>query len=346
MGHEGTRSVTVVIPTYNGAAFIEETLDSLRHQTTDDFEVVVVDDGSEDGTQAKVAAHPVGARLIEQSHLGVAVARNRGLAEARGSWITFLDQDDLWHPTRLRRLLQWLAEHPSQRLVATTETAFSTLDETDGLSAADPLVGRWAKLRVPRAGAYQQLSALDSVHGSDAVETFDHRALLRGPITVTTSFIADPMVLRLAGGFAPHASAHDDYCLLVNAARLTPVTKIDQPTIFYRVHLGATSRSTRLALPFLATGVALRFGGGLIAADEALQGGTTGPLHRHLLEEVMRSEEYADPRVRRTTGNLAELLFDHGAKDQRRRALLRLRAPRTVRSLSHLRRRLRGDRTT
>src|SRR4051812_23148512 len=83
------RAVTVVVPTYNGAAYIEETLESLRQQTTDDFEVVVVDDGSEDGTQARVAAHRVGARLIQQPHLGVAVACNRGLAEARGTWITF-----------------------------------------------------------------------------------------------------------------------------------------------------------------------------------------------------------------------------------------------------------------
>ena len=342
--NERAEAVTVVIPTYNGAAYIEETLESIRQQTTDDVEVVVVDDGSEDGTQAKVAAHAVGARLIEQPHLGVAVARNRGLAEARGRWITFLDQDDLWHPTRLQRLLDWISEHPAERLVVTTETAFSTLDETDGLSAADPLVGQWARLRVPRDDAYRQLCALDDAHGSDVVETYDHRDLLRGPITVTTSFIADPTVLRLAGGFAPHASAHDDYCLLVNAARLTPITKIDQPTVFYRVHLGATSRSTRLALPFLATGVALRFGGGLIPPEEALQRGSTGDLHQHLLDEVLRSEEYADPRVRAAARHLAELLFDGGAKDQRMRALLRLRAPRTTRSLSRLRHRLRGER--
>jgi len=343
-GH-GREAVTVVIPTYNGAAHIEETLESLRQQTTDNFEVVVIDDGSEDGTQAKVAAHPLEARLIEQPHLGVAVARNRGLAEARGRWITFLDQDDLWHPTRLLRLLDWLSAHPSERVVATTEKAFSTLDETDDLSAADPLAGQWAELLVPRGNAYRQLCAMGDVRGSDAVEAFDHRALLKGPITVTTSFIADPMVLRLAGGFAPHAIAHDDYCLLVNAARLAPVTKLDQPTVFYRVHLRATSRTTRLALPFLATGVALRFGGGLVPANEALQRGTTGDLHRHLLDEVMRSDEYADPRVRRATAHLAELLFDGGAKDQRTRAQLRLRAPGTMRSLSRLLQRLLGDRT-
>jgi hypothetical protein len=344
--HKGARAVTVVVPTYNGAAYIDETLESIRQQTTDDFEVVVVDDGSQDGTQAKVSAHPVGARLIEQPHLGVAVARNRGLAEARGRWITFLDQDDLWHPTRLSRLLDWLGEHPSERLVATTELKFSTLDETTGLSAADPLVGHWADLRVPREGAYEALCGLHTAQGSDAAETYDHRALLRGPITVTTSFIADPEILRLAGGFAPHASAHDDYCLLVNAARLAPVVRVDQPTVFYRVHLGATSRSTRLALPFLATAVALRFGGGLIPVEEALDPGTTGPLHEHLLDEVTRSKEYADPRVRKATGHLAELLFEGGARDRRARALLRLRAPRTTRSLSRLRRRLRGDQAT
>ena len=121
------------------------------------------------------------ARLIEQPHLGVAVARNRGLAEARGSWITFLDQDDLWHPTRLLGLLHWLAEHPSQRFVATTEMAFSTLDETYGLSAADPLVGQLTKLRVPRAGPYQQLRTLDGVHGYELGRDLRPPHLAQGP---------------------------------------------------------------------------------------------------------------------------------------------------------------------
>jgi hypothetical protein len=77
--------------------------------------------------------------------------------------------------------------------------------------------------------------------------------------------------------------------------------------------------------------------------EEALERGTTGPLHQHLLDEVTHSAEYADPRVRRATGHLAELLFDGGAKKKRARALLSLRAPRTTRSLSRLRQRLRGD---
>lgn len=335
-------SVTVVIPLFNGARYIADTLTSVLRQTVRPRAVLVGDDGSSDEGPRIVGEHPVGARLIEQAHLGVAVARNRGLAETATQWVTFLDQDDLWHPTRLERLLGWLDEHPGERIVATTEVAFSTAEEVDRLTATDPLVGQWASHLVPEASAYADLCARVDVAGSDAVEYADHRAMLRGPITVTTSFLADAQVLRLAGGFAPHALAMDDYWLLVNAARLSPIAKVDQPTLLYRVHLGATSRTTRLALPFLSSAVALRLGGGLITQDEGLERDSAGPLHEHLLDELLRSPGYADPRVRRAARHLSALLW-HGAKARARaKAVLRRRASWLVPIVRGIRGRLGG----
>lgn len=342
MGNAPNGDVTVVIPLYNGAGSIEETLDSVRAQTLRPVRVVVVDDGSDDDGPSIVARHPLGAELVEQSHLGVAVARNRGLAATRTRWVTFLDQDDLWHPQRLERLFSWLDDHPDARLAATTEIAFSTADEVDELTAQAPLVGSWASQLVPRAAAYATLCARADVTGSDLIETLDLTDLLRGPITVTTSFIADAETLRLAGGFAPHALAMDDYWLLVNAARLNPIVKLDQPTVFYRVHLGATSRSTRLGLPFLSSAVALRLGGGLISGEAALKGGTTGPLHEHLLTELLGSSEYAaSAEIRRATGHLASLLWPDGKRLVRLKAEVGRRVP-WVRSAIHAVRR-RGD---
>lgn len=307
-------SVAVVIPLFNGAKHVAETLTSLQHQTVRPQDVIVVDDGSTDTGRDIVREHPVGARLVEQSHLGVAVARNRGLAEVTTRWVAFLDQDDLWHPTRVERLLAWLRDHPDERIAATTEVAFSTTEESEQLAATDPLVGQWASHLVPEATAYLALCAEVEVRGSDLLERIDHRDMLRGPITVTTSFIADAQLLRLAGGFAPHALAMDDYWLLVNVARLQPIVKVDQPTALYRVHVGATSRSTRLALPFLSSAVALRLGGGLIGSDEGLERDSTGPLHEHLLDELLRSSTYGDRRVRRATRHLAGLLWQGKAR--------------------------------
>ncbi|GLI27357.1 hypothetical protein ARHIZOSPH14_15990 [Agromyces rhizosphaerae] len=320
--------VSVVVPLYNGAAWIAETLTSIERQTAGDLEVIVVDDGSSDDGREIARAHPVGARLLEQSHLGVAVARNRGLAEARGRWVAFLDQDDLWHPTHLERALAWLARHPGERIVFLRELVFTAADERERLARMDQGVGGWAGLLVSSDDTLGELVAAADVTGSDAVEVHDLEAMLRGPVSTTTSFLADPGLLRLAGGFAPHALAMDDYWLLVNVARLQPIPQVHQPTVFYRVHLGATSRTTRLGLPFLSSAVALRLGGGLVDLETGLSGRLDGSLHRHLLRELLGAPEYREPRFRGAVGHLAALLWPpDGRRRERRRATLAARLP-------------------
>lgn len=223
--------------------------------------------------------------------------------------------------------MAWLSEHSDERIVATTEVAFAVAEQTAELAAADPLVGSWASHIVPESEAYATLCAQVDVSGTGIVERVDHRGLLRGPITVTTSFIAEAQLLRIAGGFAPHALAMDDYWLLVNAARLCPIAKLDQPTVFYRVHAHATSRTTRLALPFLSSSVALLLGGGLVPMTEGLARASAGSLQEHLLDELIRSEEYHDPRVREAARHLAALLWRGGRRSELLKGELRSQAP-------------------
>lgn len=333
--------MSVVVPLYNGAAHIDETLTSIHRQSLQPLEVIVVDDGSTDDGAARARAHPLGATVLEQANLGVAVARNHGLSVAAGDVITFLDQDDLWHPEHLRRAMAWLASHPGERFLFVREIAFTTLEESDRLSDMDRLAGGWASIRVPRESALADLVERADVIGSPAVEIHDLRALLRGPISTTTSFIADKELLKLAGGFAPHARAMDDYWLLVNVARFTPIPQLDQPTVFYRVHTGATSRTTSLGLPFLSSAAALRLGGGLIPVDEGLRGGLDGDLHRHLLRELLASPRYRDRMFRSAVDDLARLLWPpSGRRSDRWRAQLAARLPwlkYAVRALTHRR---------
>ncbi len=114
-------AVTVVIPAYNGEAWLAETLDSLRAQTLPDWEALVVDDGSADGTRELVRAWPdPRVRLLQQPANGGPVrARNRGVAEARGRHVAGLDQDDLCRPERLERQVTYLDRHPGCALLAT-----------------------------------------------------------------------------------------------------------------------------------------------------------------------------------------------------------------------------------
>ena len=102
----GDDLVSVIIPTYNAARFIERTLASVLAQTHTPIEVLVVDDGSTDLTTAMVGAvatRDARVKLFRRSHEGVAAARNYALTQARGQLIAPLDADDLWHPDKLAR---------------------------------------------------------------------------------------------------------------------------------------------------------------------------------------------------------------------------------------------------
>jgi glycosyltransferase involved in cell wall biosynthesis len=101
-------AVSVIIPTFNRANLIDGAVESVLSQTASDVEVIVVDDGSTDGTHEKLA--PFGDRIgiIRQKNTGVSSARNAGIRAARGQWIAFLDSDDRWRPGKLERQLDCL----------------------------------------------------------------------------------------------------------------------------------------------------------------------------------------------------------------------------------------------
>ncbi len=105
--------ISCVVPVYNGERYLGETLDSILDQTYRPIEVIVVDDGSTDGTpgvaSAYVERHRELVRYAHQANAGPPAARNHGLEIARGEIITFLDADDLWHAEKLERQAAFLA---------------------------------------------------------------------------------------------------------------------------------------------------------------------------------------------------------------------------------------------
>ncbi|MGI9067141.1 MAG: glycosyltransferase family 2 protein [Pyrinomonadaceae bacterium] len=105
--------VSIVMPAYNAAPYIGETLDSVFAQTFTDFEVIVVNDGSPDTVELERALEPYMSRIryIKQKSLGAGAARNEGLRAAQSEFIAFLDADDLWLPNYLEEQLKFIGEN-------------------------------------------------------------------------------------------------------------------------------------------------------------------------------------------------------------------------------------------
>ncbi|MFQ5483536.1 MAG: glycosyltransferase family 2 protein, partial [Nitrospinaceae bacterium] len=113
--------VSVIIPTYNRAWSLPATVDSVLGQTFQDFELIVVDDGSTDGTESLVREMPGAVYLPLRENAGVSAARNRGMERARGRFICFLDSDDRWLPGKLEAQWHWMVGHPDVAACYTDE---------------------------------------------------------------------------------------------------------------------------------------------------------------------------------------------------------------------------------
>lgn len=112
-------AVSVIVPAYNAAGFIAETLDSVLAQTYRNFEIIVVNDGSPDTAALEATLQPFASRLVylRQQNRGVSAARNTGIRAAQGRYLAFLDSDDLWEPAFLASQMAMLEHDPSLDLV-------------------------------------------------------------------------------------------------------------------------------------------------------------------------------------------------------------------------------------
>ena len=137
---EGNQSplVSVVIPAFNAAATLAETIASVLNQTFPNIEVIVVDDGSTDET-ARIAAEfserDARVCLLQKTNEGVASARNYGIEVAKGEFIAPIDADDLWHPTRVEKHLSKIISSPD---VALVYSPFRLIDKENRLISSSP----------------------------------------------------------------------------------------------------------------------------------------------------------------------------------------------------------------
>lgn len=117
----GAAVISVIIPTYNRAAFVREAVASVLGQSSLPGEVIVVDDGSTDETRQSLAAFSRQIHYVRAPHAGVSAARNAGIKLARGEWLAFLDSDDLWLPGKLEAQERFMLDHPGIQVFQTDE---------------------------------------------------------------------------------------------------------------------------------------------------------------------------------------------------------------------------------
>jgi glycosyltransferase involved in cell wall biosynthesis len=202
--------VSVVIPCYNQAHFLGEAIESVLSQSFQDFEVIVVDDGSHDDTRGVASTRAdkdPRVRLIRQKNRGLAGARNRGLAESRGAYVVFLDADD--------RLLAKALEVGARELEANPDCAFVS-------GHYRPISAEGDALAVPR---------------QDRVGGDHYLALLRDNfISMPASVMYRRWVFEEVGGFDGSVDAAADWDLYLRVARRFPIYHHGEVVADYRWH--------------------------------------------------------------------------------------------------------------
>lgn len=183
--------VSVVIPAYNRAATIGATLDSIMRQEGWPFEVVVVDDGSTDGTAAVARHHAPAARVVEQPNLRRSAARNNGARLTAGEYLYFFDSDDLMEPGAIARLAACLEQRPEAALAYGP-----VLEFVDDPAAA-----------VPRRPFYDA--------GGDLLRT-----QLETPFLIPIMTLVRREWFERAGGFSPRIDFGEDYHFYLKVAAL------------------------------------------------------------------------------------------------------------------------------
>lgn len=236
-----TVDFAVIIPTPGRPSLLVQALESLRRQTHPASEIVVVLDGPDEPTRLALRDYDGFVSIIEQEHAGTATARNTGIAATTSRWITFLDDDDLWHPDRLQATVQFLEAHPDCCACNAGEWVFAeasaaepgdlvaeTLDECLAQVAMHPGVGHDISYIHIEGRSYELLLARN-----------------RGVISTAT---VDRATCLSSGGF-PDGQRAEDWRFFVRVARFAEWQSIDRRLAFRRRHrLNTTTVSPDIPL--------------------------------------------------------------------------------------------------
>jgi glycosyltransferase involved in cell wall biosynthesis len=218
--------VSVAICVYNGRPFVERALESVLAQTHDNLEVIVLDDGSTDGTADAIEAHGRDPRLsiVRHPHRGLGHARHAVTALATAPFVAFLDSDDEWLPGKLSRQLELMRAQPDAGLV------FTDCQYIDA------------------AGAPLGFASRHFGHGTIDFRSGIRALLTRGCFIDISSVLARREAVFAAGGFNPRLDYVHDYDLWMRIARRYPIEYVPEPLTRRRWHDAQFTRGDHAAV--------------------------------------------------------------------------------------------------
>lgn len=260
--------VSVIIPAYNHARFICETVQSVLRQTFTDYEIIVVNDGSPDNTREmlKPLVESGHIKYIEQSNAGQADARNRGLKEARGEFIAFLDDDDLWPSDKLEWQVMKLRQNPHACLIAGFARVFKDAD--------------------------QEICILNQGY----LEITIARLCESNPLLSPGQALIRRCALAAVGGFRQEIWGADDWDLYFRLAHHGSQIIQDRLALHYRVHENNASHNTSKMITNCLT----------VIKENISDGFDTEKKRLEFLGNKMLLENYGPPIVRKCKNALWE----------------------------------------
>lgn len=206
---------SVIIPSYNRCTYLKATLESVWQQTFDDYEVIVVDDGSTDETASYLSQINDRVIVLRQTNLGPGAARNKGAENARGEYLAFLDSDDLWFPWTLATVAELIDEHDRPALVAASLLSFKDTTELDAIKH----------------------SATNSAFFPDYLSSSDWDCFVGAGMT----FVRRDNFLE-TGGFTRHEINLEDHDLILRFGTARGFVQIlEPPTLGWRRHSSTLS---------------------------------------------------------------------------------------------------------
>lgn len=268
--------VSVIIPAYNAAWCVRRAVDSVLAQAYRDYELIVVDDGSQDETAALLAGYGDALRLVRKSNGGLSSARNAGIVAAHAEFVAFLDADDWWLPAKLTRQVALMEARPDLLFCSTA----SSVQTPAGERLAD-----W------RCGAADD-SALASIFSANAHVAGSGSAVL-----------AKRAAFVRAGGFDESLRCLEDIDMWMRLAALGGFACIDEPLVI--IEKSANSMSGNLAVMRAAAIQVMRKNRGLLPAK--LRGGFWRKAYAGMLTDYAKWA-YRKGQTTRALGDLLHAL--------------------------------------